>query len=151
MSSKELLWRRMVRQQASSGMSVRAWCRQQNINESGFYWWRRELARRDAERPPTSRHNVGQTPSARRGAKGTPRKRSFAKSDRPTVEASKASFIPVQIAIDSSAHNDAGHIEIMLADGRCIRIHGSVDRQVLTDVLDVLASASAAQLERRAC
>ena len=30
-------------------MSDRAWCRDQQVNEAGFYWWRRQLARRDAE------------------------------------------------------------------------------------------------------
>jgi hypothetical protein len=32
-------------------MSVRAWCRKHRVKEVAFYWWRRELARRDAERP----------------------------------------------------------------------------------------------------
>jgi transposase-like protein len=41
----------MVRGQSGSGVSVRGWCRKHGINEAGFHWWRRELVRRDAERP----------------------------------------------------------------------------------------------------
>jgi hypothetical protein len=36
-----------MRRQAGSGQSVRAWCFRQGLRESSFYWWRRQLARRD--------------------------------------------------------------------------------------------------------
>jgi transposase-like protein len=48
---KESFWRRMVRGQAGSGQSVRAWCHRHGLQEATFYRWRAELARRDAERP----------------------------------------------------------------------------------------------------
>ena len=48
---KETFWRRMVRAQSGSGVSVRGWCRKHGLSEAGFHWWRRELARRDVERP----------------------------------------------------------------------------------------------------
>jgi hypothetical protein len=47
---KESKWRRLVTAQAASGQSVRAYCRGRGISEQGFHWWRRELARRDAEK-----------------------------------------------------------------------------------------------------
>jgi hypothetical protein len=47
----ESWWRRMVRGQAKSGMTIRAYCAQRRVKESAFYWWRRELARRDAAKP----------------------------------------------------------------------------------------------------
>jgi transposase-like protein len=43
--TKEIFWRRMLRGQAGSGLSVRAWCRKHNLHEHGFYWWRVRLAR----------------------------------------------------------------------------------------------------------
>lgn len=46
---KEAAWRRRLGQQAESNQSVRAWCRKHRVTETAFYWWRRELARRDAE------------------------------------------------------------------------------------------------------
>ena len=51
---KEAAWRRRLGQQAKSGQSVRAWCRKHRVTETAFYWWRRELARRDAEAPAAS-------------------------------------------------------------------------------------------------
>ena len=51
---KESFWRRMVRGQSGSGLSVRGWCRKHRVREAGFYWWRKELARRDTKRRPAS-------------------------------------------------------------------------------------------------
>jgi transposase len=46
---KESRWREIVDRQRVSGMSIRGWCRDQGVQEATFHWWRRELARRDAE------------------------------------------------------------------------------------------------------
>jgi len=118
---KESFWRRMMKRHSGSGMSIRAWCRQHDVKESAFHWWRRELARRDAE---TSEATV----------------------------AKKTSFVPVRVTDDAvvpkapSAMNhpdDGSMIEVVLPNGHCVRLRGSVDRRRLVDVLDVL--------ERRAC
>ena len=102
---KESAWRRRLRQQSKSGQSVRAWCRKHRVTETAFYWWRRELARRD-------------------------------------VENSAASFVPVHVTEPPAGDGDAS-IEIVLADGRRVRISGAVNGQMLAAVLDVL--------ERRSC
>ena len=51
---KESVWRRRLSQHAESGESVRSWCRKHDVTETAFYWWRRELARRDAETETTA-------------------------------------------------------------------------------------------------
>lgn len=48
--TKEKFWRRVVGGHARSGLPVRAWCREHDLNEPAFYWWRRRLARTDRER-----------------------------------------------------------------------------------------------------
>ena len=48
---KESFWRRHIRAQKEGGLSVAAYCRRHGLREYGFYWWRRELARRDAALP----------------------------------------------------------------------------------------------------
>jgi len=53
-SSKENFWRRLIRGQAGSGLSIRAWCNRRGVHEAAFYWWRRELARRDADQAATT-------------------------------------------------------------------------------------------------
>jgi hypothetical protein len=103
--AKEAAWRRRLDRHDESGQSVRAWCRRHRVKEAAFHWWRRELARRDAE--------------ARAG-----------------------SFVPVHVADDPAGDGD-GQIEIELTDGRRVRVTGAVNREMLTQVLDVL--------ERRAC
>jgi transposase-like protein len=47
---KEAFWRKMVREQKRSGVSIRAFCRERGAPESAFYFWRRELERRQAKR-----------------------------------------------------------------------------------------------------
>jgi transposase len=46
----ETFWLRMVRGQAASGLSIRAWCRRHDVTEPAFYWWRRQLTRRAREK-----------------------------------------------------------------------------------------------------
>ena len=102
---KEAAWRRRLGRQAESKQSVRAWCRKHRVTETAFYWWRRELARRDAED-------------------------------------SAASFVPVHVT-EASAGDGAASMEIVLTDGRRVRLTGPVDGQALAEVLHVL--------ERRSC
>lgn len=45
-------WRALLAQQAVSGLSVAAFCRQQALSEASFYAWRRRL-RSSADSPPT--------------------------------------------------------------------------------------------------
>jgi len=103
--AKEAVWRQRLERHADSGQSVRAWCRRHRLKETAFHWWRRELARRDAE-------------------------------------AQAASFVPVHVAEDPAGDGNP-HIEIRLTDGRRVRVTGPVNRDMLTEVLDVL--------ERREC
>jgi hypothetical protein len=48
---REATWRRVVGGHAKSGMSIRAYCAKHRMKEPAFYWWRAELARRDAAKP----------------------------------------------------------------------------------------------------
>ena len=48
---KEAGWRRHIWAHARSGLSVVVYCRRHGLREHGFYWWRRQLARRDADKP----------------------------------------------------------------------------------------------------
>jgi len=51
-AGREGVWRRTIRRQAHSGLSVRAFCRRAGVTEPSFYAWRRTIARRDGERKP---------------------------------------------------------------------------------------------------
>lgn len=49
---KEKFWRRMVRGQARSGRTIRVWCREHDLKEPAFYWWRARLAQSEPKRRP---------------------------------------------------------------------------------------------------
>lgn len=48
-SQREARWRQILAKQAASGLSVREFCRRQNLTEASFYFWRRTIAERDGE------------------------------------------------------------------------------------------------------
>jgi len=49
--AKERFWREAVADQTRSGQSIRHFCREHELAESAFYFWRRELRQRDATKP----------------------------------------------------------------------------------------------------
>ena len=93
----ETQWRKAVARQRRSGSTAREFCRREGVKESAFHFWKRELARRDAEGP-------GRHP----GAKGSGHRRGRQHS-RPTP-----SLIPVTIG-PAFAH--AAPIEVSLPGG----------------------------------
>ena len=44
-----LRWRKIVKEQSSSGMSAEGWCRGKGINKNQFYYWRSRLAKLEPE------------------------------------------------------------------------------------------------------
>jgi hypothetical protein len=93
-------------------MSVRAWCRKHALRELSFYWWRTQLARREAKAPAFVPGRVT--------------------ADRSATDAFDLSAV----------NGSLSRIEIVLPAQRRVRLSGPVDRQALTDVLAVLTSAS---------
>jgi transposase-like protein len=53
-SAKEQFWRAAIERQATSGLSVRAFCRQERLGEASFYAWRRTIGERDAPQEKAS-------------------------------------------------------------------------------------------------
>jgi hypothetical protein len=111
----------VIGRQPSSGTSVRAWCRRHALRESSFYWWRTQLARRDAKAPAFVPVRVT--------------------ADRSATDAFD---LPAGIG-------PASRIEIVLPRGRRVHVIGPVDRQALADVLAVLTAASGGEAEAAAC
>lgn len=52
---RETFWRDVVTRFRTSGLSVRAFCRREKLQESAFYFWRRTLVDRDGKIPAKSR------------------------------------------------------------------------------------------------
>jgi hypothetical protein len=53
-SRREETWREVMADFRASGQTVREFCVQRRLVESAFYYWQRELQRRDAERAPSA-------------------------------------------------------------------------------------------------
>lgn len=119
--TKEAFWRRMMRRQVGSGLSIRAWCLKHHLRESAFYWWRKQLAQRDARSASLSEH-----PAKTRSTSFLPVRVTDSKAD--TLDE------------DDGATCGGALIEIVFPDRWCVRIRGPVDGQVLADVLAVLES-----------
>lgn len=117
---REAKWRGIIRRHAGAGVTIRQFCRDNDLAESAFYFWRRELQRRDASREQRA---CSQGPQ------------------RMLRQASAPAFVPVSVAEDQ-APALAG-IEIVLPGGARIRVADGVQRQALADVVAVLREACA--------
>lgn len=124
---REALWRRFVREQARSGMSIREFCRTNQVKESAFYFWRRELEGRQAEQEHRQ-----------------------SRQSRPKRSPAAPAFVSVTLAHEAAVPS-AARIEIELSGGRRVHVVPPVDRQALADVLEVLVSASSVEPENRPC
>lgn len=49
--TREQTWRNLLKQFATSGQSVRAFCAARRLKETAFYFWRAEIQRRDGRAP----------------------------------------------------------------------------------------------------
>jgi len=108
---KERYWAKVIREAARSGKSIREFCGQRKLKESQFYRWQRKLRERREDR--ALRRRGGQEA---RGQAGT-----FA------------------LVSDAPGQLDAG-IELVLAEGRRVRISRGVDEATLRTVLSAVGS-----------
>lgn len=109
---KERYWRKVIGEAARSGVSIRQFCRQRRLKESQFYWWQRELKKRQQARAFGS------------GGRS--------KSTKDTGQATFA-----LVSEDGGELGSAG-IELVLRDGRRLRIGKGVDEETLRTVVGVL-------------
>ena len=109
---KERYWRRVIGEAARSGVSIRRFCQQRRLKESQFYWWQRELKKRQQAR------------ALRRGNRG-----------KATKDIGEATF--ALVSEDRGELGSSG-IELVLRDGRRLRIGRGVDEQTLRTVVGVL-------------
>ena len=118
-------WEELMRRWREGGQAVRAFCRAEGVRESAFYFWRRELARRGRPGPGGDVQAQASPALAAAGRR---------KSSRP---APGPVFLPVQV-VESRQTEAVRGVEIVLEQGRRVRVPPGFDRQTLVDVLSVL-------------
>lgn len=107
---KEQQWREILGEQGQSGESVRGFCRERGVKEAAFYWWRREIERRDREREAAAFPSLA-----------------------PVVMVEEASCWDKTKGPEKSSA-----IEVVLCGGAVVRVPGGVTREQLVVVLEAL-------------
>jgi hypothetical protein len=127
-SERQAYWQEAMRRWKESGQAVRAFCRNEGVRESAFYFWRRELAQRS--------HRTEAANEARPQA--SPLTKASHSCERASPRHGSApSFLPVRVVEDAAAEATSG-VEIILARGCTVRVRAGFDRQALANVLAVL-------------
>jgi hypothetical protein len=126
-------WEEVLRRWREGGQAVRAFCRAEGVRESAFYFWRRELARRDFR---TAGHN------SQAARDDLAREEIVASAPRPALRkpaqpGGSPSFLPVRVVGPDVSQAVCG-VEIVLTHGRIVRVGAGFDRQTLANVLAVL-------------
>ena len=114
----EMMWREIFRRQSGSSVTIRQFCRDNQLAESSFHFWRRELQRRDQQSQRRQRKSSAAGPAA--------------------------GFVAVSVAGPQRGRGDGSidaGIEILLPGGSTVRAAVGVGRQMLADVLAVLREA----------
>lgn len=119
---KEASWRKLTAAQRHSGRTVREYCQANGLAESSFWFWKRELARRDAEKP--DRRPGGQCLERRKARERIPR---------------VPALVPVTIGPAVSA---TAPIEVLFSGGVSVRVAAGCDETMLRMVLSALESRS---------
>ena len=101
---REPYWRTVLARWRRSGLSARAFCRAEGVNEAQFYWWRRKLGP---------------------AGPGTP------------------AFVPVHVVTEQDGQPATRGIEIVLANGRCLRVGPGFDPHTLVTLVDLLEAGGA--------
>jgi hypothetical protein len=107
---RERFWRKALARRERSGLTVKELCAQEDLVATTYQHWRRELARRDAQR--TAVHS--------------PRRR---RSIAPA-------FVPVKLA--ESGTGTIYPAEILLPTGVTLRLAANIDRATLSTLLVAL-------------
>lgn len=112
-SDRAEFWRATRAEFARSGLSVRAFCRQQGLHEKRFFTWRRNLGLSPVARP---------TPTTPAG--------------RPNSAPAVPGFVPVRVVPDTSA-------EVSLPGGVTVRVPVHADPGAVARLVAALAGGRA--------
>lgn len=122
---RERQWRERVARWATSGLSVRAFCRQHGWIETSFYHWQRELRARDeaaAATAVTAASNTTAASAATASATATTSSATMTRAKsparkRPLTKKSPPVFVPVTVLAGSTLSVEvrcpSGHVVLL--------------------------------------
>jgi len=138
---KEARWRKVVAQQQRSGLSVRQYCQEHSLTESAFWFWKRELARRDAEQRLTTSQTRLTTASLLPGPRRGPARRESSQGRRPRERGPALGLVPISIG---PALGAMATIEVVLSGGVSVRVMAGCDEATLRMVLWAVSNSGPA-------
>lgn len=132
--TKERQWRIRIDRQRRGGGTIAAFCREIGVSQASFYFWRREILRRDAERG-NGRRNI--TPD-------------YQTKDRipPTlapvqlIDAADDASRDETLSPDTNKNGSDSAIEILLTDGLTVRASSQVSADRIADVVRAIEARS---------
>jgi hypothetical protein len=127
--AKERYWRAVIQRQGRSGLRVRQFCIDAEVDESSFYHWRRELRMRDLERSRA----VGQAATSNQNSPARHHNNSQATARSSARLPDPPMFVPIRLTEDRSPS-----LELQLECGATLRIPAGFDRDTLANVLEAL-------------
>ena len=119
--AKETHWRRLLALWRRSGQTGKDFCASHQLSKPSFYFWKREIAERDLEKP--ARTEARTRLSACRGS----------------AAAAPPAFVPVTI---DATRTETAALEIVLPHGRVLRVRPGFDADVLRQLLAALEEPS---------
>ncbi len=128
----ERRWRKRLRKFRRCGLSVREFCRDEAVEEYTFFWWRRELARRDRLRSTV--RSVPLRSRRRCGKRRAVQKRRVESECSPSNAHGGRAFVPVQLMAEPLP---ASCFEFRLGAG-LLRVPATVEEQALRRAIRVL-------------
>jgi hypothetical protein len=176
-AAKERFWRRVLKRQARSGLTGRAFCRREGLSEPSYYGWKRIIAERDVEVARAASASAvnatakGVTAQAYASSESTARTaaaRDEARLNNVHACDGMSSFLPVTIVgprVDMPPVETPPVVpclEIVTPQGWQVRLPCTLERSTLAALLEVvtarlaaatipLSAASSSTGEDRAC
>lgn len=111
---KERFWRQMLRRWQHSDRTIRDFGAANRLAEPAFYAWRRTIAARDQEAAPPQTNERHRRTTRANASDGGP------------------TFVPIRVVTSAAA------LEVVLRDGRVVRVPADFDAVTLRQLLAVL-------------
>jgi len=115
---KEGYWRQLVQQWRDSGHTIRDFCARRGLSEPSFYAWRRIIATRDRQ--------------------GISSPKPVGHLARPEPGGPQAGITPLFVPVRVSSAIAPAALEVVLRDGRVLRVPVGFDAGTLRQLLAVL-------------
>ena len=137
---KERFWRDMLARFEADGCTAREFCRRHRLTESAFQFWRRELARRDAQDAANSPNAHRPASADAQESRALPNFNSSA-NDKASIPLFQAVVIRPAKRRDGDASRTP--IDLRLRGGHVLRIRAGFDAGTLRQLLQMLDSSMA--------